>query len=126
MIIIRIEHENGMGVFQNETYFDFVNLFSRHRNMKTAPCIKGYTSSHYCGYKTIKEMEKWLRISEIRRLLKKGYKVYAIELKERFLDKEINSFKKAYIVDADQVIFLKKGIKKRTDISYLFEKFSEK
>ena len=33
MIIIRIEHENGMGVFQNETYFDFVNLRRRKNNI---------------------------------------------------------------------------------------------
>lgn len=82
--------------------------FRRHQKMRNAPHIIGFIrTKHFCAYKSIKEMKKWLTASEIKRFIKKGFIVLELDVTD-------------YIIDTDQVLYTKASITSKKDISNLF------
>ena len=113
MTVIRIEHpKQGWGIFLNASLIDGdyhdSDWFSRHQDMDCASVIKGFKYGiHFCAYKSIEEMERWLTIDEIALFISKGFEVLQLEVTD-------------YIVETDQVLFTKESITDRKNLNTLF------
>lgn len=118
--IIRVEHSDGYGMFISK-----INKRKRkhaigcipslelllHRHSKFNSCFEDFgdkfTKKHYCGYKTIKQIQKWITKNEFTELIKYQYKIYLLEVSECLIGK-------------DQMAFQKKDIINKKDITQLF------
>lgn len=118
MQIIRLEHpSNGYGIFYNREVTDtqlnpcIIDAYrGRHWSMDDASRITGFMSGqHYCAYKSIDELQRWLEPSELKELIKIGFVVYLIDVDD-------------FIIHRDQVVYKKEDILEIKDISELFNK----
>lgn len=113
MVVVRIEHrENGMGIFTQAELisesFNKAQWYCRHGKMVGAFFINGFIyGKHFCAYNSIEEMGNWLKASEIKLFIMKGFVVLELEVTD-------------YIVDTDQTLFTKESIVGSKDITELF------
>lgn len=113
MQVIRLEHpSSGRGIFW-EVHLVCDNSwdtawYKRHNKMESARHIDGFNSSiHFCAYKSIDELQLWLRPEEIRHIISKGFVVLLLEVNE-------------FILGPNQVLYTKESITEQKDISELF------
>lgn len=119
--LVRIEHEDGIGMFQTHNRFKdgerrehFIMhhkraIGERHEEFNTPwqdglPFIPG---EHFCAYKSIDQLQQWVMKDEFELLFKLGYSVYLIEVSDCQIGK-------------DQIIFRKEDIVSKTNINQLF------
>lgn len=133
--IVRIEHEDGFGMFRvpTEYYFDkdyeprsetadveFVNRYQigdsdetnemyRRHSMRRTPRQDGIelTDDMFCAFDSLETFNALVEPEEVKFLLTKGFKVYMLEVKE-------------VAKGSHQVCFRKEDIITRKDISTLF------
>ena len=110
--VIRIEHNDGCGMFctQYDTLSELCfSAYHRHREMPT-PYTLGYDlqNDEFCAYESMGEMNKWLRPGEIKILLEHGYRVLELHLA-------------GYEERMGQVFYRKEEILETIDISNLFK-----
>ncbi len=117
-LIYRIEHPaSGFGMWRHYSEFigerlhrsGFHFLDSRHGNFPTPTRDSGIyfgfiVGTHFCAYNSLEDLCRWVTKHEIKRLAKRGFKVYQIEAKR--------TIKGQY-----QTIYRKKDIKSIIDIT---------
>jgi hypothetical protein len=113
--IIRLEHPiDGIGIFISRYTFNLYEteigniIKERHEEMKIAHDIKGFTTKHYCAYKNIEDLNKWILPSELKHLIERGIKVLLLDVFN-------------VIEDENQVLYLKEDIFSSKNITSLFE-----
>ena len=122
MQILRVEHKiDGKGIFNSATKSGNPRLFrmkggvrlnNRHSSKFPVPYLdKGINRSPYfyefCAFKSVEQFQQWVTIDEIKRLIKIGFRVLLLDVKN-------------CLVGEQQVLFEKKNIIKTRDISELF------
>lgn len=130
MQAIRIEHEDGQGMFIIEkcdengneigTRYDKIvghrflpTVRERHTGKFKGPMRETFADQFICGkhffaYKSIEQLRQWVFPEEMIQLLDRGYKVYLLNLSEA-------------IEGEMQIIYMKKDIISKEDISSLFK-----
>lgn len=111
--IIRVEHEDGIGMFQSfqrphATMHILPELDERHAHFHT-PSEEGLhmTSNEYCAYKSISHIQEWIQPEEFPILFQNGYKVWMIDV---LIWRE----------GKHNILFRKEDIISKKDISSLF------
>lgn len=120
---IRIEHADGIGMFvsngctrpyslaiQREINQTAKNLWYRHEKFNTPwedNLRPDLFETWFCAYKTIAQMQRWIKPEEFKFLVGLNYKVYLLEVEE-------------YQIGVDQVIYSKESILNKKDITSLF------
>lgn len=116
--LVRIEHEDGLGIFRAQTidgkerghYVANHNysIILRHHNFNTPREDKlDFTDEHFCGYKSIDQLQQWIMKDEFELLFKLGYSIFLIEVSDCQIGR-------------DQIIFRKEDIIRKTNINQLF------
>lgn len=107
--IYRIEHpENGYGIYGQNNLFDdgkFRYMIKRHNRMPT-PCEDTFDgkrhrllSEEYCAFNSEKELLKWVTKFECKKLIRRGFKIYEIEI-EKFVQSKFQTlYKKEDIIN---------------------------
>lgn len=130
MQAIRIEHEDGQGMFIVEqcdelgmeigTRYDKIvgpeflpTIRQRHTGVFKGPGRETFadqfiSGKHFFAYKSIEQLRQWVFPEEMIQLLDRGYKVYLLNLSEA-------------IEGEMQIIYMKKDIISKQDISSLFK-----
>lgn len=117
--IVRIEHpKDGIGIFQRDDEFrltniDLQNIGRRHNDKFKTPWDDGLDLERngrewFCGYKSIEQIQSWIKKSEFRKLISHGYKILLIKANE-------------CQVGDDQLIFTKESVVTTEDITSLFK-----
>lgn len=119
--IIRIEHSDGLGCFYsfnpltNEnriaiTGYKLSKFMSERHQGFPLPYEDGLKRDNddYCAFKSIKQIQEWIKPDEFNILFKNDYKVYLIEVSE-------------YKEGKMQCLYKKQHIIQKTDISNLFK-----
>jgi hypothetical protein len=114
--IIRLEHPiDGIGIFMTRDIFVLSKttlgkrIEERHIDlMELARDIEGFTYYHYCAYKNIEDLNKWITPEEIKDLITRGIIVLLLDVKK-------------FIEGENQVIFFKEDIVSSKNITSLFE-----
>lgn len=116
---IRIEHENGWGIFRYDQKNDYqrvihsidfqetyMRICDRHCRFKTrsADFPKNYENEssldqYYCAYKTLDQLREWVLTREIQVLIKNGFTVYLYELNECLYGEDQLFFKLENVID---------------------------
>lgn len=122
--VIRIEYpEDGIGMFM--TYLK--NGLKRKIKPIDEFCITAYrrhckfnspredglnrhkdSKEWFCSYKSIEQLQQWIKTNELKRIIKKGYMVLMLDVTE-------------YQEGRDQIIYTKESIKSSKDITSLFK-----
>ena len=100
MQVIRIEHpSDGKGIFTNDhLVIGEREWLYRHSSMETAWEINGFQREvHYCAYKSIEELQRWLTGEELKRIVESGFHILLLEVTE-------------FIVAPNQVLYTKTSI----------------
>lgn len=126
--IIRIEHpSDGYGIFMDKLLDVDENIIGTRKVKNTYDFAKRMSDRHtkfntpyhdnldtrkdskiwYCAYKSLDQMKEWITSKEIKAILKRGYIVLMLEVKE-------------HQEGRDQIIYTKESIKSSKDISALF------
>lgn len=130
MQVIRIEHIDGFGPFQESKWVEEINNFEKEFSRKNytvdnilpemyrrhgdfrcpwADHIQNFTvGKHFCGYKSIDQLQQWVKKDEFEVLFANGYNIYLLEVSEA-------------IEGLDQIVFKKEHIISKTNISNLFK-----
>ena len=128
---IRIEHpSDGCGIFaeykkwgpdnevlegrDSEVVFDLYddklnNMFVRHKSFRN-PIEDGLDfkrNVHFCAFKSVEQMQEWIKQDELSYIVSKGYRIYKLELSDCQIGR-------------DNVIFKKQCIKTKIDITDIF------
>jgi hypothetical protein len=118
MLLIRVEHKKGNGIFRAvddngvaliRELAMFNDIRDRHRNFPT-PQEDGMSIERhveYCGFKSIDQLKMWFNEIELRALIDIGFKVYQIHVSDC---KE----------SRNQILYKKSDILIKKDISNLF------
>jgi len=118
--IIRVEHTDGAGMFVSY-YHDLINyrtykvseicwpIAERHNSFNN-PKEDGLIieDDDFCAYKSIEYIQEWIKPEEFQVLFDNDYSVYLIEVSDCQIGR-------------DNVLFKKKDIISKTDISSLFK-----
>ena len=131
MQLIRIEHTDGYGMFISyfcnkrgtisykesrkhvvdkicfELYYRHNKFNNPHEDISGRKKFK--QGQHFCGYKTIEQLQQWIFPEEFKTLFKHGYDVYLIEVSE-------------CLEGEHQICYKKEHIIKKENISSLFKK----
>lgn len=122
--VIRIEYpEDGIGMFM--TYLD--NGLKREIKPLDEFCISAYRRHYefncpfqdglnrkkdskewFCSYKSIEQLQQWIKTDELKRIIKKGYVVLMLDVTE-------------YQEGRDQIMYTKESIQSSKDITSLFK-----
>jgi len=123
--IIRIEYPgDGIGIFMTylsdgETVRNIkpidefcINAYRRHRNFNT-PSEDGLNKyknnkNWFCAYKSVEQLQQWIKPIELKRIIKKGYIVLMLDVSK-------------YQEGRDQIIYTKESIKSSKNITSLFK-----
>ena len=117
MRFYRIEYTDGKGLYQSEYPLTRINtiwalrVVDRHGDLPTG--LEDGLNRHksgkewFFGFLSIKDMLYWVKPSELRMLVKRGYRVYRIEAT-------------TVQVSENQVIYTKESIKKKVSITSKF------
>jgi hypothetical protein len=115
--IYRIEHADGIGMFQPFTYEDRVNvrphcldclgledLLFRHWAFNT-PQNDGlnFTREHYCAYQSQSQMEAWISPDEFQVLIEAGYKILALRVSDCQVGEYNVIYKKEDVVETADI-----------------------
>lgn len=122
--VIRIEYpEDGIGMFMTylknglkrkiKSIDEFcITAFRRHFkfNCPIQDGLDAYRDSKewFCSYKSIEQLQQWIKTNELKRIIKKGYMVLMLDVTE-------------YQEGRDQIIYTKESIKSSKDITSLFK-----
>lgn len=118
MLLIRIEHKNGNGVFRAVDCFgvafirelnEYTSIADRHRHFPT-PQQEGLFNVErhveYCGFKSIEQLKKWFTYTELEALIDIGFKIYQIHVSDD-----------SCRVGSNQILYKKSAIIYKKDIS---------
>lgn len=130
MQVIRIEHTDGLGPFQESKWVEEINDFEKEFSRKDytvdnilpemykrhgafrCPWVDNICNfkvgKHFCGYKSIDQLQQWVKKEEFEVLFANDYNIYLLEVSEA-----IEGF--------DQIVFKKEHIISKTNISNLFK-----
>jgi len=114
--IIRLEHpKDGIGIFTNRVKFNLYStklgnkILKRHIDlMEDANVINGFTFNHYCAYKSIIDLNKFIKPSELKHLINRDIVILLLEVKD-------------FIEGENQILYLKEDIVTSKDITELFK-----
>ena len=115
MECIRIEHKkDGLGLFQYRHCFDEDNniihststrwlpISNRHINFNSPKedrlDIRKDNKLWYCAYKSIEQLQEWIKPKELKDILSKGYTIRLLQVDE-------------YQIGKHQIIYTKQSIK---------------
>lgn len=121
--VIRIEYPlDGIGMFMTYLPNGFkrkikpldefcISAFRRHYEFNS-PIQDGLNRQKdfkkwFCSYKSIEQLQQWLKPDELKKIIKKGYVVLMLDITE-------------YQEGMDQIIYTKESIKSFKDITQLF------
>lgn len=121
--VIRIEYPlDGIGMFMTYLPNGFkrkikpldefcISAFRRHYEFNS-PIQDGLDRKKdfkewFCSYKSIEQLQQWLKPDELKKIIKKGYVVLMLDITE-------------YQEGMDQIIYTKESIKSFKDITQLF------
>jgi len=110
--VLRIEDSYGRGIFRNGFAFNYCRELSmRHQDFHT-PQEDGLDlykadTEWFCSYKSIEQIQKWIKPEEFKVMEKHGFRVYLLTITK-------------YQTGEHQVIFPKECIKDKKDIMELF------
>jgi len=123
--IIRVEHKDGIGMFMNISSrkhslghqsglnnLTAKTLWDRHDNFndpsKDKLDLNKDCLEWFCAYKSINQIQQWIMKDEFDFLFSLGYKVFLLEVDN-------------YQIGQHQIVFTKKSILNKKDISSLFK-----
>lgn len=123
--VIRIEYPlDGIGMFMTylsdkETEREIkpldkfcISAYRRHCefNCPFQDGLNKYKDSKewFCSYKSIEQLQQWIKTNELKRIIKEGYVVLMLDVTE-------------YQEGRDQIIYTKESIKSSKDITSLFK-----
>lgn len=126
--IIRVEHEDGWGMFIAKTS-RFALAWTDHKKLKPLwerhntenpnggfpiPQTEGLKISKngkewFCSFKNIEQFKQWVKDEEVKELLKLGFKVIQLEVNE-------------WQEGEQQILYTKESIINVEDISHQFKK----
>jgi hypothetical protein len=104
--IIRIEHEDGWGMFrmgnnENKKTVDQISwrVYTKHGDMP-GPRNDGLEieADDFCAYTSMSSMSQWIQPEDVKLLIPHGYKVYLIDVTEAKIGEHQALFKKQNIV----------------------------
>lgn len=120
--IIRVEHQNGLGMFRykgggrGELNQNIIlgDMYFRHGSSFPTPYKENLDielggMKWFCAFKSLDQFEKWVTRGEARELINNGFKILMLKTNQ-------------YQVGKYQIIYTKEGVVETTDISPLFMK----
>lgn len=111
--LVRIEHDNGWGMFnafrcaesngiENPPSLQDLlpEVDRRHQNGFNGPFDDGieWTSDYFFGYHSIEQLRDWVKPEEFKVLFENNFKVYLIEVSECNRGRDNTAFKKEHII----------------------------
>jgi hypothetical protein len=119
--VIRVEHPDGYGMFRS---YDKDHNIRSHSVDEICHdlCIRHYdfnepsgdglnldrdSKDWFCAYKTIEQIQEWVKPEEFKILFDNDYKIYVLSVSE-------------YQIGESQIIYTKDSILNKRDISTLF------
>lgn len=123
--LVRLEHSDGQGIFNGTIVSaDGRDIGRRHKLVADYLCPDVYdrhldfprpweddinfkVGKHFCAYKSMAQLNEWIKPKEILIFLEVGFKVYLIEVSECLEGKH-------------QICYEKQHILHKTDITNLF------
>lgn len=118
MKVIRVEHEDGWGMFietsekksrrKQSVAYICPSIDQRHMLFPTPHNEElPMSSGHFCAYKSVDQLKKWITTEEIATLKENNYKIFMLDVTD-------------YHEGKHQVIYTKESIISITDITDLF------
>lgn len=117
MQIVRIEHKkDGFGIFRSAINLNDLpgeicdKIYERHTRFPTPhkdKKLKYIKYDEFCAFKTVNQFKRWFTKKEIKGFAGIGFRVYLIDVKD-------------CRIGSNQVVFEKKDIINKTDITELF------
>ena len=119
--LIRVEAADGKGMYRNDIVTimeidELADLRYRHstcndNGMPTPEndgirCFK--EGLHYCGYKSLEQIQQWIMPEEFSILIREGFRIYLYVVTE-------------LLESRNQVVFDKNNVRSKIDITSIFE-----
>lgn len=113
-IAIRVEHTDGIGMFiardrPHSVQYTCPSVSDRHNRFNTPyeDGIKGFTTDHFCAYKSVEQFKEWVLDEEVNVLIDNGFSIFLLTLRDS-------------LSGSHQVVYLKSDVLDKRDITSLF------
>lgn len=125
MLVIRVEHTDGNGMFRNsiapvhevDNYL-MQNMWNRHSTWARGGGMPTPSNDNinigkddldwYCAFRGLEEFNQWVYPEEAKKLIELGYRIYSLE---------VTNFQ----IGDKQVVYTKESIIEKNDLSDLFK-----
>lgn len=115
MKIYRVEHISGNGIFRAEdekenaicnSFSFYEDLSDKHTRFPNARVdVNGFSDIYYCAFKSLKQLNCWIRKEWRQEFKTFDFKFYEIEIEEKncLIGKKQICFKKEHIINKKEI-----------------------